>query len=173
MMSSITTNLASKTLKRRLLPFIQKPITVISRSFSSETQTQKLERIADVLLDLTKIERHDYAILFRHKMGLGRYGPAVSGAILSGSAAPGSASGDLKTAAAAEKTAFDIKLEKFDAAAKIKVIKEVRTFTDLGLKEAKDLVEKVPVVLKKGLTKEEAGPIIEKLQALGATVVLE
>ncbi|KAJ6342915.1 hypothetical protein OIU78_010774 [Salix suchowensis] len=172
-MSSITTNLASKTLKRRLLPFIQKPITIISRSFSSETQTQKLERIADVLLDLTKIERHDYAILFRHKMGLGRYGPAVSGAILSGSAAPGSASGDLKTAAAAEKTAFDIKLEKFDAAAKIKVIKEVRTFTDLGLKEAKDLVEKVPVVLKKGLTKEEAGPIIEKLQALGATVVLE
>uniref|UniRef100_A0A6N2MCH9 Large ribosomal subunit protein bL12 C-terminal domain-containing protein n=1 Tax=Salix viminalis TaxID=40686 RepID=A0A6N2MCH9_SALVM len=103
-------------------------------------------------------------------MGLGRYGPAVSGAILSGSAAPGSASGDLKTAAAAEKTAFDIKLEKFDAAAKIKVIKEVRTFTDLGLKEAKDLVEKVPVVLKKGLTKEEAGPIIEKLQALGATI---
>ncbi|KAJ6394906.1 hypothetical protein OIU77_024007 [Salix suchowensis] len=171
-MSSITTNLASKTLKRRLLPFIQKPITVISRSSSSETQTQKLERIADVLLDLTKIERHDYAILFRHKMGLGRYGPAVSGAILSGSAAPGSASGDLKTAAAAEKTAFDIKLEKFDAAAKIKVIKEVRTFTDLGLKEAKDLVEKVPVVLKKGLTKEEAGPIIEKLQALGATVFL-
>jgi large subunit ribosomal protein L7/L12 len=123
-----------------------------------------------VLLDLTKIERHDYAILFRHKMGLGRYGPAVSGAILSGPAAPGSASGDVKTA---EKTAFDIKLEKFDAAAKIKVIKEVRTFTDLGLKEAKDLVEKVPVVLKKGLTKEEAGPIIEKLKALGATVVLE
>ncbi|KAJ7002132.1 uncharacterized protein [Populus alba] len=176
-MSSITTNLASKTLKRRLLPFTPKPITTISRasssSSSSETQTQKLERIADVLLDLTKIERHDYAILFRHKMGLGRYGPAVSGAILSGPAAPGSASGDVKTAAAAEKTAFDIKLEKFDAASKIKVIKEVRTFTDLGLKEAKDLVEKVPVVLKKGLTKEEAGPIIEKLKALGATVVLE
>ena len=177
-MSSITTNLASKTLKRRLLPFTPKPITIISRfssssSSSSETQTQKLERIADVLLDLTKIERHDYAILFRHKMGLGRYGPAVSGAILSGPAAPGSASGDVKTAAAAEKTAFDIKLEKFDAAAKIKVIKEVRTFTDLGLKEAKELVEKVPVVLKKGLTKEEAGPIIEKLKALGATVVLE
>ncbi|KAB5512558.1 hypothetical protein DKX38_029588 [Salix brachista] len=80
-MSSIITNLASKTLKRRLLPFTQKPITIISRS-ASETETQKLERIADILLDLTKIERHDYAILFRHKMGLGHYGPAVSGAIL-------------------------------------------------------------------------------------------
>ncbi|KHN27035.1 50S ribosomal protein L7/L12 [Glycine soja] len=61
---------------------------------------------------------------------------------------------------AAEKTAFDVKLEGFDAAAKIKVIKEVRMFTSLGLKEAKDLVEKVPAVLKKGVTKEEAESII-------------
>ncbi|KAK7849243.1 50s ribosomal protein l7/l12 [Quercus suber] len=49
-------------------------------------------------------------------------------------------------------------------AAKIKIIKEVRTFTDLGLKEAKELVEKVPVVLKKGLTKEEADPFLAKLK---------
>ncbi|XP_058075779.1 uncharacterized protein LOC131224262 [Magnolia sinica] len=70
----------------------------------------------------------------------------------------------------AEKTAFNIKLEKFDTAARIKIIKEVRTFTDLGLKEAKDLVEKAPVVSKKGVAKEEAGPIFEKLKELGATV---
>ncbi|CAI0375156.1 unnamed protein product [Linum tenue] len=82
-------------------------------------------------------------------------------------------SGPAGGAAAAEKTVFDIKLEKFDAAAKIKIIKEVRSFTDLGLKEAKDLVEKVPAVLKKGLTKEEATAIAEKLKELGATVVLE
>ncbi|CAN0927736.1 50S ribosomal protein L7/L12 [Linum grandiflorum] len=88
----------------------------------------------------------------------------------SGPAAAGSAAADAKPA---EKTAFNIKLEKYDAAAKIKIIKEVRSFTDLGLKEAKDLVEKVPAVLKKGLTKEEATPIIEKLKELGATVVLE
>ena len=72
-----------------------------------------------------------------------------------------------------ERSAFDLKLEKYDAAVKIKIIKEVRTFTDLGLKEAKELVEKVPVVLKKGLTKEEADPILTKLKELGATVVLE
>ncbi|KAF2294731.1 hypothetical protein GH714_015781 [Hevea brasiliensis] len=88
-----------------------------------------------------------------------------------GPAAPGSAMAEGKPAA--EKTAYNIKLEKFDAAAKIKIIKEVRTFTDLGLKEAKDLVEKVPVILKKGVTKEEANPILEKLKELGATVVLE
>ena len=74
---------------------------------------------------------------------------------------------------AAEKTVFDIKLEKFDAAAKIKVIKEVRAFTDLGLKEAKDLIEKAPVVVKNGVTKEEGDSIVEKLQGLRATVVLE
>lgn len=73
----------------------------------------------------------------------------------------------------AEKTAFDVKLEAFDAAAKIKVIKEVRTFTSLGLKEAKDLVEKVPTLLKKGVTKEEAETIIAKMKDVGAKVSME
>lgn len=72
-----------------------------------------------------------------------------------------------------EKTAFDVKLEKFDASAKIKVIKEVRTFTSLGLKEAKDLVEKVPVLIKQGVTKEEANDIIEKIKAAGGVAVME
>uniref|UniRef100_A0A7N0TQS6 Large ribosomal subunit protein bL12 C-terminal domain-containing protein n=1 Tax=Kalanchoe fedtschenkoi TaxID=63787 RepID=A0A7N0TQS6_KALFE len=139
-------------------------------SVASETRSQKLERIATELLDLNKIERHDYGILFRLKLGLNRYGPAVSG-VGSSSAADASASGAAETKA--EKTVFDLKLEKFDAAAKIKIIKEVRTFTDLGLKEAKELVEKAPVVLKKGITKEEATAIADKLKELGATVVLE
>ncbi|XP_041001122.1 50S ribosomal protein L7/L12-like [Juglans microcarpa x Juglans regia] len=94
------------------------------------------------------------------QMGLNKYGPARSGI----------ASAD--EAKFAEKMAFDIKLEKFDAASKIKIIKEVRTFTDLGLKKAKELVEKAPVVLKKGLTKEEADSIVAKFKDLGATVVL-
>uniref|UniRef100_A0A0A9DPC2 Large ribosomal subunit protein bL12 C-terminal domain-containing protein n=1 Tax=Arundo donax TaxID=35708 RepID=A0A0A9DPC2_ARUDO len=73
----------------------------------------------------------------------------------------------------AEKTVFDVKLEKFDAAAKIKIIKEIRTFTDLGLKEAKELVEKAPVILKQSLTKEEAEAIIEKIKAAGGVAVME
>ncbi|XP_026398088.1 uncharacterized protein LOC113293803 [Papaver somniferum] len=148
--------------------------TATASSTATETQTQKLERIADQLIDLTKFEKHDYGILFRYKLGLHKYGPAISGLNASGG---GTAGGSGSTAAAAadavEKVAFDLKLEKFDAASKIKIIKEVRSFTDLGLKEAKDLVEKAPVVLKKGLTKEEANPILEKLKELGATVVLE
>ena len=66
-----------------------------------------------------------------------------------------------------------MKLEKFDSASKIKVIKEIRAFTELGLKEAKDLVEKAPVVVKTGVTKEEGEKIMEKLKAVGATVALE
>lgn len=72
-----------------------------------------------------------------------------------------------------EKTAFDVKLEKFEAASKIKVIKEVRAFTNLGLKEAKDLVEKVPALLKQGVTKEEAAEIIEKIKAAGGVATME
>ncbi|KAH7860665.1 hypothetical protein Vadar_016499 [Vaccinium darrowii] len=98
-------------------------------------------------------------------MGLNNYGPAVSGP----SPVASSSAADVK---AAEKTAFDVKLEKFDVGAKIKIIKEVRSFTDLGLKEAKDSVEKAPVVVKKGVAKEEADSILEKLKGLGATVVL-
>ncbi|MCI16028.1 50S ribosomal protein L7/L12, partial [Trifolium medium] len=72
-----------------------------------------------------------------------------------------------------EKTVFELKLLSYEAASKIKVIKEVRGFTDLGLKEAKDIVEKTPSIIKKGVSKEEGEQIIEKLKALGANVVME
>ncbi|EMS65491.1 50S ribosomal protein L7/L12 [Triticum urartu] len=72
-----------------------------------------------------------------------------------------------------EKMAFDVKLEGFDAAAKLKIIKELRAITSLGLKEAKELVEKAPAVLKAGVPKEEAESIAEKMRALGAKIVLE
>ncbi|KAK8714586.1 hypothetical protein V6N13_041939 [Hibiscus sabdariffa] len=85
----------------------------------------------------------------------------------------GAGAGAAKTEEKKEKTAFDVKLEKFDAAAKIKVIKEVRAFTNLGLKEAKDLVEKAPVMLKQGVTKEEASYIMEKIKAAGGVAVME
>lgn len=81
------------------------------------------------------------------------------------------ASDDSAAAAAAPKAAepakpkesWDLKLVSFDAAAKIKIIKEIRTITNLGLKEAKEMAEKpMPVILKQGLKKDEA----EKFQKL-------
>ncbi|KAL3639981.1 hypothetical protein CASFOL_014949 [Castilleja foliolosa] len=70
------------------------------------------------------------------------------------------------------KKAFDLRIESFEAASKLKVIKEIRGFLGLGLKEAKEMVEKAPSVLKKGVVKEEAEQIVEKMKAIGAKVVL-
>ncbi|KAJ8442903.1 hypothetical protein Cgig2_022269 [Carnegiea gigantea] len=170
-MRSIITKIPSKCLLRRLISS-PSPISLFSHSFSTETtRIQKLERIADELMSLNPIELHNYTILFRLKMGLKNSASASLSAGLDASAGgqPGGDGG--ADAKAAEKTAFDVKLEKFDAAAKIKIIKEVRSFTDLGLKEAKDLVEKSPIVVKKGVTKEEGDSIVEKLKQLGATVI--
>ncbi|XP_020528711.1 uncharacterized protein LOC18443470 [Amborella trichopoda] len=72
-----------------------------------------------------------------------------------------------------EKTVFELRLKSYEAASKIKVIREVRSFTDLGLKEAKHLVAKIPFVIKRGVSKEEAEQIIEKLKDCGAKVVIE
>lgn len=90
--------------------------------------------------------------------------------------APGgdAGAGDAAAAQVEEKTAFDVKLEKFDAATKIKLIKEVRAIKpDLGLKDAKELVEKAPATLATGLKKEEAEEIVKKLEAVGGVAIIE
>ncbi len=69
-----------------------------------------------------------------------------------------------------EKTEFDVILTGFQADKKIQVIKVVRELTELGLKEAKELVESVPKPIKEKVSKEEAMKIKEKLEAAGATV---
>jgi len=71
------------------------------------------------------------------------------------------------------KTIFDLKLTGFDAKSKIKVIKEVRAITGLGLKEAKELVEGAPKTVMKDIKMEEAEKLKEKLEAVGATVEIE
>ncbi len=69
-----------------------------------------------------------------------------------------------------EKTAFDLKLTGFDAKGKIKVIKEIRAITGLGLKEAKAMVEEAPKTVKSDIKMEEAEELKAKLEAVGATV---
>ncbi|HXF05878.1 MAG TPA: 50S ribosomal protein L7/L12, partial [Blastocatellia bacterium] len=72
-----------------------------------------------------------------------------------------------------EKTEFDVILASVDAAKKINVIKVVRELTNLGLKEAKELVESAPKPLKEGVSKEEAETIKKKLTEAGATVEIK
>jgi large subunit ribosomal protein L7/L12 len=75
-----------------------------------------------------------------------------------------------ETAPIVEKTVFELKLLGFDAKSKIKVIKEVRAITGLGLKDAKELVEGAPTVIKKDLKQGEAEELQKKLQEVGATM---
>jgi len=141
--------------------------------YSTEVASEKVVDLADRIAALPpeEIKQIAPALLFR----LNREPPQViSGQGFSFGAQGGSGAGAGKAEEKkAEKTVFDVKLEKFDAAAKIKIIKEIRTFTDLGLKEAKELVEKAPVILKQSLTKEEAEAIIGKIKAAGGVAVME
>jgi large subunit ribosomal protein L7/L12 len=135
--------------------------------------SEKVERLAEDISTLTLLEVSDLTTLLRQKLGL----PAGMGMMMPMGMMPmGGASASAPAVAEeaqVEKTSFDVKLEGFDAAAKIKVIKEVRTFTALGLKEAKELVEKAPVVLKSGVAKDEAEQIIQKLKSVGATALMQ
>lgn len=140
---------------------------------SGDPQIQKLHRIADELLSLTKPEIEDYTILLRHKLGFTNLISSSNLSSISVASSSSDSSAAVEEEKKEEKTAFDVKLEKFEAGAKIKVIKEVRSFTDLGLKEAKELVEKAPVVVKKGVVKEEAEGIVKKLLEIGAKASLE
>ena len=74
--------------------------------------------------------------------------------------------------AVAEKTEFDVVMTSFGAE-KIKVIKEIRGITGLGLAEAKAMVEKVPVAVKEGISKEDAESLKAQLEAVGATVEIK
>jgi large subunit ribosomal protein L7/L12 len=87
-------------------------------------------------------------------------------------AAAGAAPADAGGAAAEEKTEFDAVLAGVGDQ-KIKVIKEVRAITSLGLKEAKELVESAPQPIKEGVSKEEAEEIKEKIEAVGGSVEIK
>ena len=140
----------------------------------------RVRRLADDICSLTLLEVHDMAQILKKRLNIQApvmmVAPKNAAALMSGGGVmPGGdagAGGDAPEAAA-EQTEFAVKLESFDAAQKIKVIKEVRAVTELGLKEAKELVEGAPAVLKKGLKKEDAEAIKEKIAKVGGVVVLE
>ena len=136
----------------------------------------RMVRLADDICGLTLLEVHDLTEILKKRLGLAAMpmmGMPMGGVPMGGAPAAGGAAAAAAEEAAAEKTEFDVKLASFDAASKIKVIKEVRAITELGLKEAKDLVEGAPAALKKGIKKEEAEAIKEKLAKVGGVVAIE
>ena len=120
-----------------------------------------IEKIAEDLSKLTGLEAAELATLLEEKWGVSAAAAPMAMAMPVGG---GDASG-----AAEEKSEFDVVLASAGAS-KINVIKEVRTITGLGLKEAKDLVEGAPKSVKEGVSKDEAEQIKAKLEEAGATV---
>lgn len=117
-----------------------------------------IQEIMEAIKELTILELNDLVTACEEEFGVS----AAAGVMVA--AAPG--------AAAEEKTDFDVELT--DAGSeKIKVIKVVREITGLGLKEAKEVTEGTPKVLKEGVAKEEAEAIKAKLEEVGAKVTLK
>jgi len=121
-----------------------------------------LNKIVDDLSSLTVLEAAELSKLLEEKWGVSAAAPVAV------AAAPGAAGGE---SGGEEKTDFDVVLAEAGSN-KIAVIKEVRTITALGLKEAKDLVEGAPKPLKQGVAKAEAEEMKKALEAAGAKVVV-
>ncbi len=120
-----------------------------------------LSRLVEELSSLTVLEAAELSKLLEDKWGVSAAAPvAVAAAPAAGAAA---------AAPAEEQTEFTVILAK-TGDKKINVIKEVRTITGLGLKEAKDLVEGAPKAVKEGVSKDEAAKLRKMLEDAGASV---
>ena len=124
--------------------------------------SEKIIAIVDAVAELSVLELSELV-----KEVEERFGVSAAAAVAVAAPATGEA------AAVEEKTEFDVVLESFDAAAKIKVIKVVRELTGLGLAEAKAAVEAAPKALKEGISKDDAEAAKAKLEEAGAKVTIK
>ena len=122
-----------------------------------------LAKLVDELSSLTVLEAAELSKMLEEKWGVSAAAPVAV------AAAPAAGGGGAAAPAAEEKTEFTVTL-KASGDKKINVIKEIRTITGLGLKEAKDLVEGAPKVVKEGVNKDDAAKIKKVLEENGAQV---
>ena len=128
---------------------------------------EKVKKLADEVVGLTLKEAVEFSAYIKEAYGIEPAAGAV--AMMAG---PAAAAGGAAAAPAEEKTTFDVIL-KAAGDKKINVIKVVRTATNLGLKEAKDLVEGAPKTVKEALPKADADKLKKELEEQGATVELK
>ena len=128
----------------------------------------KTEEILESLKSLSLLEASELVKQIEEAFGVSA--AAAAGVVM---AAPGAAGGDGDGGAAEEKTEFDVVLESFDAAAKIKVLKVVRNATGLGLGDAKALVESAPKTVKEGIAKADAESLKKEIEEAGGKVTLK
>ncbi len=123
------------------------------------------EDVVTYISNISVLELADLVKEFETKFGVSAAAPVAVAGVAAGGAAGGAA-------AAEEKTAFNLHLETVGEK-KIDVIKVVRVITGLGLKEAKDLVEAAPKMVKDGLSKEDVEKFKKELEAVGAKVKVD
>ncbi len=127
--------------------------------------TPIVEELLEKISNLTLVEASELKTALEEKFGVTAAAPVMVAGV---GAAPAAA----EAVAAEEKTEFDVELTDMGAQ-KLNVIKVIRELTGLGLKEAKDLVEGAPKMVKEAVGKEEAEDIKKKLEAAGAKVTLK
>ncbi|KAI5452432.1 54S ribosomal protein L12, mitochondrial [Naganishia albida] len=134
----------------------------------------KLATIVDSISGLTLLEVSELVSALKTRLNITEVAmPAASAGPAAGAAAPAAAEAAVEEKPK-EKTIFTVKLEKIDAAAKAKIIREVKAIMpNMNLVEAKKFVESVPQTLKENLPKDEAEKLKKTLEGLGATVSLE
>ncbi|CAE6419826.1 unnamed protein product [Rhizoctonia solani] len=135
----------------------------------------KIVGLVDDISGLTLLQAADLVSLLKTRLNITEIAmPAASTPVAGTSVAAGAAEEAPAEEKPKEKTIFNVKLEKFDAASKAKIIREVKAMMpNMNLVEAKKFVESVPKMLKENVPKEEAEKLMKTLQDLGATVVLE
>ena len=123
------------------------------------------DQILEQLKTLSLLEASELVKQIEEAFGVSA---AASAGVVVAAAAPGAAA-----EAVEEKTEFDVILESFDAAAKIKVLKAVREATGLGLGEAKALVEAAPKAIKEGISKNDAEALKKSIEEVGGKVTVK
>jgi large subunit ribosomal protein L7/L12 len=129
-------------------------------------QDKKVQELIKSIEGMTVVELSDLVKALEEKFGVQAAMPAMA------TMSQGQGGTQAQAAGGEEKTSFDVVLAGVGGN-KIAVIKEVRSMTNLGLKEAKELVESAPKSIKEGVTKEEAEQMKKKLEGAGATVELK
>ena len=127
----------------------------------------KTDEILESLKTLSLLEASELVKQIEEAFGVSA--AASAGAVVMAAPAGGDGGGE----AAEEKTEFDVILDGFDAAAKIKVLKAVRNATGLGLGDAKALVEAAPKAVKEGISKDEAEALKKEIEEAGGKVTLK
>ncbi|KAB5570007.1 ribosomal protein L7/L12 C-terminal domain-containing protein [Coniochaeta sp. 2T2.1] len=165
--------LRATTTVRASASFLQQTISRRHNSTEAAAVNPKISTIVDQISQLTLLETADLVSSLKSRLNIPDLPVGGFAAAAAPAAAPAAAEVEEAAPAPAEKTLFTLKLMSFEATAKPKVIKEVKSLLGLSLVDSKKFVESAPKTMKESVPKEEAEKIVATLKELGAVVAME